>query len=88
MGILDECCRHDDRYPHLAGTKAAASVLALQSELLAALSSAPQTAEQIAAVAGAPKAAETAYWILEHLAAKGRARLGGDDGPGQVTFSS
>jgi len=71
-----------------AGKKAAASVLALQGKLLAALSSAPQTAEQIAAAAGAPEAAETAYWILEHLAANGRARLGGDGGPGQLTFSS
>jgi glucose-6-phosphate isomerase len=71
-----------------AGKKAAASVLALQGKLLAALSSAPQTAEQIAAAAGATEAAETAYWILEHLAANGRAHSGGDGSPGQVTFRS
>jgi glucose-6-phosphate isomerase len=70
-----------------AGKKAAASVLALQGKLLAALSSAPQTAEQIAAVAGASDAAESAYWILEHLAANGRARVSGDGSPGQMTFS-
>ncbi|MBV8488079.1 MAG: glucose-6-phosphate isomerase, partial [Planctomycetaceae bacterium] len=71
-----------------AGKKAAASVLALQGKLVAALSSAPQTAEQIAAAAGALEAAETAYWILEHLAANGRARSEGDGDPGQVTFHS
>jgi glucose-6-phosphate isomerase len=69
-----------------AGKKAAASVLALQGKLVAALSSAPQTAEQIAAVAGAPEAPETAYWILEHLAANGRARVSGDGSPGQMMF--
>jgi len=69
-----------------AGKKAAASVLALQGKLVAALSSAPQTAEQIAAAAGAPEATETAYWILEHLAANGRARSQGDGDPRQATF--
>jgi glucose-6-phosphate isomerase len=71
-----------------AGKKAAASVLVLQGKLLAALSSAPQTAAQVAAAAGAPEAAEIAYWLLEHLAANGRARSEGDGGPGEVTFRS
>src|SRR6516225_8290334 len=71
-----------------AGKKAAASVLALQRKLLAALSPAPQTAEQLAAAAGAPDAAETAYWLLEHLAADGRAHASGQGGPGQATFTS
>src|SRR5581483_7758870 len=64
-----------------AGKKAAASVLALQGKVLAALSAAPQTAEQIAAAAGAPDAAETGYMLLEHLAANGRARSAGDGVP-------
>ena len=71
-----------------AGKKAAASVLALQGKLLAALSSTPQTAEQLAAAAGAPDEAETAYWLLENLAADGRARSEGKGDPGQVTFTS
>jgi glucose-6-phosphate isomerase len=71
-----------------AGKKAAASVLALQRKLLAALSPAPQTAEQLAAAAGAPDAAETAFWLLEHLAADGRARSEGQGDPGRVKFCS
>jgi glucose-6-phosphate isomerase len=70
-----------------AGKKAAASVLALQGKVLAALSPGPQTAEQLAAAAGAPDAVETVYLLLEHLAANGRARTGGDGGPGQLLFS-
>jgi glucose-6-phosphate isomerase len=69
-----------------AGKKAAASVLTLQGKLLAALSAAPQTADQIAAAAGVPDAAETAYFLLQHLAANGRARSGGAAVPEQMTF--
>jgi glucose-6-phosphate isomerase len=58
-----------------AGKKAAASVLELQGKLRAALTDAPQTAEQVAATAGAPEAVESAFLILEHLAANGRAHL-------------
>jgi glucose-6-phosphate isomerase len=58
-----------------AGKKAAASVLSLQAKILAALSDAPQTAEQIAEAAGVPEAVESAFLILEHLTANGRARL-------------
>ncbi|HET6574380.1 MAG TPA: glucose-6-phosphate isomerase [Fimbriiglobus sp.] len=58
-----------------AGKKAAASVLSLQAQVLAALSDTPQTAEQLAAAAGAPEAVESAFLILEHLAANGRARV-------------
>lgn len=58
-----------------AGKKAAASVLALQGKVVAALTDAPQSAETIAAAAGAPEAIETVYLILEHLAANGRAHL-------------
>jgi len=54
--------------------------------LLAALSAEPQTAEQIATTAGVPDAAETVYFLLEHLAANGRARSNGTDAPGQTTF--
>ncbi len=69
-----------------AGKEAAASVLALQGKLLAALSSTPQTAEQLATAAGAADAVETAYWLLEHLAADGRAHVSSDGSPGQTTF--
>ena len=69
-----------------AGKKAAASVLALQGKVVAALSSTPQTAEQIAAGAGAQDQVETVYLLLEHLVANGRARMGGPDDPGQTTF--
>ncbi len=67
-----------------AGKKAAASVLALQAKVAAALTSTPQTAEQIAA-ACAPDA-ETVYLLLEHLAANGRAKSAGDGDPGKITF--
>ena len=68
-----------------AGKKAAASILALQGKVLAALSAAPQTAEQIATAADVSDAAETVCLLLEHLAANGRARSNGA-APGQVTF--
>lgn len=58
-----------------AGKKAAASVLALQGKVVAALTDAPRSAETIAAAAGAPEAVESVFLILEHLAANGRARL-------------
>jgi len=51
-----------------AGKKAAASILALQGKILAALSTTPQTPEQVAAKTGAPESAETVYLLLEHLA--------------------
>ncbi len=69
-----------------AGKKAAASILALQGRILAALSTTPQTAEQIAAAIGATDSAETIYLLLEHLAANRRARGTAADDPGQVTF--
>jgi glucose-6-phosphate isomerase len=69
-----------------AGKKAAASILALQSKVLAALAKAPQTAEQIATKVGDPNAAETVYFLLQHLATNGRARSNGTDAPGQMTF--
>jgi glucose-6-phosphate isomerase len=69
-----------------AGKKAAASVLALQGKVLAALSATPQTADEVAAQAGAPDQAETVYLLLEHLAANGRARTGEVGDPGQMTY--
>jgi glucose-6-phosphate isomerase len=72
-----------------AGKKAAASVLALQHHVVAALSSTPQTAEQIAASSGVEDQAETEtiYLLLEHLAANGRARMVAAPGNlGAVTF--
>jgi glucose-6-phosphate isomerase len=69
-----------------AGKKAAASVLALQGKVRAALSSPAQTAEQIAARAGAPDKIEAVYLLLEHLAANGRARMARPDDPAQTTF--
>jgi glucose-6-phosphate isomerase len=54
-----------------AGKKAAASVLGLQARLLAALRDRPEgaTCEDLAAAAGAPDEAETAFHVLERLAA-------------------
>jgi glucose-6-phosphate isomerase len=69
-----------------AGKKAAASVLALQSRALAALSGTAQTAEQVAKAVGAPDAAETIYLLLEQLAANGRARSADPGDPGRTTF--
>jgi glucose-6-phosphate isomerase len=72
-----------------AGKKAAASVLALQARILAALSArgaAGATAEALAADAGAPEDVETAFKILEHLAAnpsRGVARA-----PGATPFDA
>jgi glucose-6-phosphate isomerase len=69
-----------------AGKKAAASILALQGKVLAALSTTPQTPEQVAAKAGGSESAETVYLLLEHLAANDRARAASADDPGQTTF--
>jgi glucose-6-phosphate isomerase len=69
-----------------AGKKAAASILTLQGKVLAALSTTPQTAEQVATAIGAADSAETAFLLLEHLAANGRARAAAADDPGQTTF--
>jgi glucose-6-phosphate isomerase len=52
-----------------SGKKAAGAVIALQKKLLAALSGKPATVEELAAAAGAPEDAETAFFILQHLAA-------------------
>jgi glucose-6-phosphate isomerase len=70
-----------------AGKKAAASVLALQAKVLAALGPTPQTAAQVAASIGATEATETIFLLLEHLAANGRARLSGPGDPGAIAFS-
>jgi glucose-6-phosphate isomerase len=70
-----------------AGKKAAASVLALQGKVLAALTPTPQTADRIAAGTGVQDQAETVYLLLEHLAANGRARMGSPGSPGQTTFA-
>jgi glucose-6-phosphate isomerase len=62
-----------------AGKKAATNVLALQQNVLDALSSEPVTAEALAAKAGAPDQAEIVFKVLEHLAANGRVhRIGGE----------
>ncbi len=68
------------------GKKAAASVLALQGRVIAALRATPQTADQIATSADAEDQTETVYLLLEHLAANGRAIRAGDGGPGHATF--
>jgi glucose-6-phosphate isomerase len=69
-----------------AGKKAAASVLALQTRALTALSTTPQTAAQVAAVLGSPDAAETVFLLLEHQAANGRARMAAQGDPGATMF--
>jgi glucose-6-phosphate isomerase len=70
-----------------AGKKAAAAVLNLQAKALAALSTAPQTADQVAATIGAAQSAESVYLILEHLASNGRARITRAADPGATTFA-
>lgn len=70
-----------------AGKKAAASVLALQAKVLAALSATPQTADQIATGVGAADAAETVFLLLEHLAANGRVRMEGSGDAGRTTYA-
>jgi glucose-6-phosphate isomerase len=70
-----------------AGKKAAASVLAMQNEVLAALAASPRSAEQVAAAVGAPDDCETVYLLLEHLAANDRARRVGPASPGGATFA-
>ena len=59
-----------------AGKKAASAVLELQMRVLNALSTAPRNAEEIASAVGDASAAETVYFILEQLAADGRAQSG------------
>jgi glucose-6-phosphate isomerase len=69
-----------------AGKKAAASVLALQAKVAAALSATPQSVEAIAGRAGATEQVESVYLLLEHLAANGRARAVGAGAPERVAF--
>lgn len=69
-----------------AGKKAAASVLQLQTRVAAALSAQPQTATELARKAEVPEAVETVYWLLEHLAANGRAKMVQGDTPGTESF--
>jgi glucose-6-phosphate isomerase len=68
-----------------AGKKAAAGILALQSRLAAALGEVPRTAEELAGSLGEPDV-ETAYLLLEHMAANGLARRAGE-GPLEARFS-
>lgn len=60
-----------------AGKKAAAAVLALQHEAVAAVRAAtgPMTADEIAASIGRPEEAETVFHLLERAVANGRAIL-------------
>jgi len=69
-----------------AGKKAAASILALQGELLRALSSTPCTASELAAKVGRADNVETVYLILEHLAANRRAHCEPSQTLEAVTF--
>jgi glucose-6-phosphate isomerase len=69
-----------------AGKKAAASILALQGRLMAALSGAPRSTEELAVALGESDP-ETVYHLLEHLAANGRARREGE-GPAASRFAA
>jgi glucose-6-phosphate isomerase len=69
-----------------AGKKAAASVLALQAKVVAALSTTPQTAAQIATALNAAESTETIYLVLQHLAANGRARVAREADPATTAF--
>ncbi len=70
-----------------AGKKAAAAVLALQGKVAAALAAEAQTAEQVATKIGAADGVETVFFLLEHLAANGRAASAGGPHPGSRTFT-
>jgi glucose-6-phosphate isomerase len=70
-----------------AGKKAAASVLALQGRVIAALSQVPQTAEQVAIAANCEDRVSTVYLLLEHLAANGRAHATEAGDLGRTMFS-
>ena len=69
-----------------AGKKAAAAVLDLQAKVVGALTGEGQTAAALAHSAGAEESTESAYLILEHLAANGRIQSSGEGGPGTATF--
>jgi glucose-6-phosphate isomerase len=71
-----------------AGKKAAAGVLALQKQVAAALKETPQTAEQLAAGIGLNDFSETVYFLLENLAANGRAKHVEGIGPIEAQFST
>jgi glucose-6-phosphate isomerase len=64
-----------------AGKRAAAAVLALQRRVEAALTDEPRTAAEIAEAAGEADP-ETAWLLLEHLEAAGRARRQGESPAG------
>ena len=70
-----------------AGKKAAASVLALQAKVLGVIEGTHRTADQVAELIGAPEAVETVYFILEHLAANGKARTVRNGSPDLTTFT-
>jgi glucose-6-phosphate isomerase len=71
-----------------AGKKAAAGVLAIQKQVVAALSEEPRTAEQLAQALGQTEHTEMIFMILEHLAANGDASSSDDVKPGARTFWS
>lgn len=71
-----------------AGKAAADGVTALQVRVMKALTAAPRSAEQLAAAVGEPDKAEPVYWILEHLAADGRARATGPGAPDTALFAA
>ena len=73
-----------------AGKKAAATILELQSKVVAHLKHVgqPQTAEQVATALGVPDRTESVYKLLEHLSAnigRGVDHVDGDD-PATATF--
>jgi len=69
-----------------AGKKAAEAVLNLQKQLVAALDDTPRTAAELARRTGDPDAAETAYALLEHLAADGRVQAAEVADPARAAF--
>jgi glucose-6-phosphate isomerase len=71
-----------------AGKKAAAAVLALQSRVVSALSSEARTAQQIASAISGDTTPATVFYLLEHLASNGRARVVSPGLPGAKTFAS
>jgi len=69
-----------------AGKRAAAQVLALQHELLAALSTTPKSAAELAQAIGSADEVETVFHVLEHLA--GDPGRGVTRTPGETRFDA
>jgi len=70
-----------------AGKKAAASVLAIQEKIVKGLSGSAQSADELAKAIGETDQVETVFFLLEHLAANGKAKVSGGSTPADKKFA-